>query len=361
VRLHPLVANSALALFAFAASVALAEGALRVLGVEPLAELFGGRDVFVRASADPEIGYELVPGASGAAWGTRVRVNGRGFRGPEPRGDAELRRVVVLGDSIAFGNEVPAGAEFPARLAEVLGARDPRFEVLNFALGGYDSLQELAVLERHALAFAPEHVVIAYCLNDAGIVSTNREYIERVSRYRDDFWVRRSRLVQFVLHRLDQRSHAAFLHEMNRPERFRELSAGRIDPIAADERELRALMASAADWHPSDWYRDEARVGRIRFALRRIAELSRAREFEVHIAIFPWLEAPGGAYPHAAVHAIVASEAARVGFAVTDLADPFTAAGLESLRAAPFDRVHPNAEGHALAARLVAERLLSAE
>jgi lysophospholipase L1-like esterase len=332
VRLRPLLANAALAVAAFAACLLLAEGALRALGIAPLAELFGGRDVFVRASEIPEIGYELVPGASGNAWGTQVRVNSRGFRGPEPRDDAGFRRVVVLGDSVAFGNEVPAGAEFPAQLGQALRARDPRFEVLNFALGGYDTLQQLAVLEQRALAFAPEHVVIAYCLNDAGIVSTNREYVERVARYRDDFFVRRSRLVQLVLHRLDERAHAAFMAEMNRPERFRELHAGRIDAIG-EEPELRALMARAADRHPSDWYRDEARVGRVRWALRRVAELSQAHRFAVHVAIFPWLETEGGAYPHAAAHAIVAGEAARLGFGVVDLAEPFAAAGLESLRA----------------------------
>jgi lysophospholipase L1-like esterase len=354
-----LLANTALALAAFAFSVAVAEGALRLLGIAPLAELFGGRDVFVRASEHAEIGYELVPGARGSAWGTEVSVNTYGIRGPEPSRDVHSRRVVVLGDSVAFGNQVPSGDEFPARLAEALRTHDPRFEVLNFALGGYDTLQQLAVLERRALAFSPEHVVIAYCLNDAGIVSTNREYIERVARYRDHFIVKHSRIVQLLLQRLDARAHAEFMRETNTPDRFRELHAGRIEAITPDERELREQMARAADRHPSDWYRDEARVGRIRFTFRRIRELSETHGFDVHVAIFPWLELEGDEYPHAAAHAIVASEAARQGFGVVDLYEPLREVGLESLRAASRDLVHPNGEGHALAAREVAAALLS--
>ena len=356
-----LFANVALVSAALAFSLGAVEVGLRFLAIAPLADLFGGREQLVRASEDPAIGYELIPGASGRAWGTDVRVNAHGFRGPEPRRGAGLRRVVVLGDSVAFGNEVPAGAELPAQLGALLRASDPRFEVLNFALGGYDTLQELATLERRALAFAPERVVIAYCLNDAGIVSTNREYVERVARYRTSPWLEHSRTAQLVLHRFDAREHARFTRAMNEPEAFRALHAGRLAAIDASEASLREHMARAAQRHPSDWYRDEGRVGRIRYAFGRIRELANAHAFRVDVAVFPWLEAPEGAYPHAAAHAIVAHEAARQGFGVIDLYAPFAAAGLERLRAKQADYVHPNAEGHALAARHVAAALLAGE
>lgn len=350
-------------------AIAVAELALRLAGIAPLGELFGGRDIFVRASERPEIGYELVPGARGSAWGTEVAVNAAGFRGPEPSpGTAvrrvtgrriTVRRVAVLGDSIAFGNQVPAGSEFPAQLGELLREGDPSSESMNFALGGYDILQEIAQLEHRALAYEPSHVVLAYCLNDAGVVSTNLEYIERVARYRESRVIRHSRIAQLIALRLDHAAHRRFDANANRPERFRAEFADRIDPIGEGESALRELMARAGDRHPSDWYRDEARVGRVRFGMRRLAELAQPRGLVTVVVIFPWLEAPGDAYPHAAAHAIVRAEAERHGHRVIDLYDAFSAHELKALRADSHDAVHPNAFAHRLAAEQIANEILA--
>lgn len=340
-------------------AIGVAELALRLLGVAPLGELFGGRDILVRASERPDIGYELVPSAHGSAWGTEVEVNSAGFRGPEPSAGPAARRVAVLGDSIAFGNQVPAGSEFPAQLGELLRSRDPSSESMNFALGGYDILQEIAQLEHRALALAPSHVVLAYCLNDAGVVSTNLEYIERVARYRESRVIRHSRIAQLIALRLDHAAHRRFDENANRPERFRADFAGRIDPIGEGEGGLRALMARAGDRHPSDWYRDEARVGRLRFGMRRLAQLAEPRGLVTLVVIFPWLEAPGGAYPHAAAHAIVRAEAERHGHRIIDLYDAFSAHELTALRAHPHDAVHPNAFAHRLAAEQIANEILA--
>ena len=357
--LRKFLAPLALMVASFVFAIGAAELALRVAGVDPLGELFGGRDLLVRASTIPGLGYELVPGARGRAWGTEVEVNSAGFRGPEPAARPAGRRVAVIGDSVAFGNQTPPGSEFPARLEELLRARNGTGEVLNFALGGYDILQEIALLEHRVLAFEPSHVVLAYCLNDAGVVSTNLEYIERVARYRESRVLRYSHLAQLVAVRLDQNAHRRFDERANRPENFRADFAGRIDPIGEDETALRTLMAQAVDRHPSNWYRDEARVGRIRFGMRRLAELAAQRDFDTTVVIFPWLETSASGYPHAAVHAIVRGEAERFGHRVIDLTDAFSAYELTALRSDPHDAVHPNAFAHALAAERTASAILA--
>lgn len=333
-------------------TLAFIEAGMRLLGFEPLKSLARGKDLVLRVSRDPDIRYELIPGASGRAFKTDVEVNRMGFRGPEPSGDPHRRVIVSIGDSIAFGSELPAGTAYPEQLREPLAARDSRFELINLALSGYDTLQELAVLKRHGLAFQPEVVLLGYCLNDAGIVSANAEYLNRIERYRSSPWMARSRVVQFVVSSLDRLQGRSYQEEQNRPSVFRENYRQQIDPIGADERELARWMSLSPDRHPSDWYRDADRVGRIRFAFRQLEALAEDRGFRVLVVIFPWLETDaGGAYPHRMAHRIVAHEARRQGLQVLDLLEAFEQAGLNRLRNDPEDPVHPGPEGHRLAAR----------
>ena len=326
------------------------ELALRAFDFEPLRDLARGKDLVLRPSVHPEIGYELTPGAEGEAFHTQVRVNASGFRGPELRTDSGLRRILVLGDSIAFGSEIPAGTAFPDLLRDRFAGAG--FEVVNLALSGYDTLQEVAVLELRGLALVPELVILGYCLNDAGVVSANAEYLQRVERYRESFWITRSRVVQLVATRMDRLRGRTWEREQNLPDVFHSRFAGRIDALGTNEHDLARWMSAATDVHPSAWYRDADRVGRIRHGFRRLAELSAREGFAVLVVIFPWLEtAPHGAYPHTAVHRIVAYEAARQSFGVLDLTAAFSAAELASLRNDPDDPTHPNPEGHRIAAQ----------
>ena len=58
----------------------------------------------LRASEDPVLAYELIPGAQGRAFECDVRVNSFGFRGPEcaPVPADGTRRIVVLGARAAL-------------------------------------------------------------------------------------------------------------------------------------------------------------------------------------------------------------------------------------------------------------------
>ncbi|HLU39232.1 MAG TPA: SGNH/GDSL hydrolase family protein [Planctomycetota bacterium] len=118
---------------------------------------------------DPVAGYTLQPGFRGHAFGTRLEANSLGFRGPEwsrakPPGTV---RIALIGDSHAFAFGVP----FEHSVGEVLARRlesatGRRHEVLNFALPGFNSAQQLAVLRAHALAYAPDLVLVLPCSND---------------------------------------------------------------------------------------------------------------------------------------------------------------------------------------------------
>ncbi|MGH9362744.1 MAG: SGNH/GDSL hydrolase family protein, partial [Thermoanaerobaculia bacterium] len=129
-------------------------------------------------SANPRLLYEPVPGLAYEVGGPtrffewRGRSNRMGFRDREraPAKPPGTYRVVVLGDSIAAGYRVERAEEvFPALLERSLagGPPDrPAVEVLNFAVTGYNTAQEVELLRARALPFSPDLVLLAWCHND---------------------------------------------------------------------------------------------------------------------------------------------------------------------------------------------------
>lgn len=353
-----MVRKLSLALASLLAALLLVEAGLRVSGYQPLHAIGQGSELVIRPCSDPDLQYELTPGASTRAWDVDVHINEEGMRGAtgEP-GNYSGTRVLVLGDSIAFGNYLREEDTFPAQLAAILKAEGD-YQVLNLAVPGYDILQELAALQARGLAYRPDRVIVAFCLNDAGHVSPNLQ-LANVLRARAGNPFYRMLLVNLVSDRIERSRQSRWLDERNDPAVFEAANAGRIDAIGEDEVELRQWMAQVPPAHPARWYSWPERVGRLRHAFRRFAELGAEHGFAVTVVVFPWLIANGGEYPFAMVHAIVDHEIARAGLEGIDLTDDFQRIGLEALRVNASDRVHPDRRGHAIAAQRLAEAILT--
>jgi lysophospholipase L1-like esterase len=152
--------------------------------------------------------YELRPSAT--AYGGRVRTNRHGMRDREyelakPPG---VTRIAVLGDSVAFGfgsRPIQQGHTFPDLLEQHLDETAPgRFEVLNFAVVGYNAAQEAIVLEHKVLAFDPDLVLLAWVPNDDtytdGLGALARETSPAALGSR-----LHSRLLSYLLHRWERK------------------------------------------------------------------------------------------------------------------------------------------------------------
>lgn len=342
---------------AVALPLLVCELGLRLRGYDPLAEMRAGRGAFVRPSNLPDVHYELRPGAAGRAWGTEVRINSEGFRGPEI--DLNRRRgqrIVVLGDSVAFGNRLPAGQELPALLAAGLEARGLDGEVLNLAVTGYDITQEVAALEARLPRLRPDLVILQYCMNDAGIHTVNLEFTSTLEGLERVGWLG-LRAVQWLVLFDDARLRSNAARDRNSPEVFRREFAHLIAPIAAEERELRARMASVSARWPSSWYAESARIGRLRHAFEWLAALAKPGDFELLAVVLPVLETDRGEFIHAAAEDLVSAELQRAGIPEVDVRNAFHRMGLQTLRLAPDDSIHPNAAGHRLLALALLEAL----
>ena len=79
-----------------------------------------------------------------------------------------VSRIIILGDSIGAAYYIPFEYRFSSILEGLLNKFNIRkkYEVLNFSINGYKTLQEARLLKTHAINFNPDLIIIQYCLND---------------------------------------------------------------------------------------------------------------------------------------------------------------------------------------------------
>lgn len=291
----------------------------------------------VRRSDDPRLGFELRP-ASVARAEVEYRINAAGLRGPEVTVEKppDTRRVVVLGDSIAFGYWVAESDAFPRQLEALLNASrggGPRVEVLNFGVPGYNLDQEIETLRARALAFSPDLVVVAFCLNDLeGLFSYELGLVQdraarrstRLGRLREVF-LGRSLLLSWVEYRLSElEARRRFVRARN--------PTGETPQAEAVPRQRAALDGKLA-------------VVRALLAARGIPGV---------VVVFPVLGTRFERYPYRELHAAVIQAAEGAGLAAVDLLGCYAAYDFRDLR---VDVVHPSPLGHRVAAHAVRDAL----
>lgn len=144
-------------------------GAFSSAGKSPPRGDAHGMAEIVQVSQDPDLIYEYRPNVDTKNYPRFT--NSVGMRGPERsvEHDPNVVRIAGIGDSVMAGDMYPAEKTFLFVLEDLLNdaASSPvRFEVLNFAVGGYNAVQERIVLERKALAYDPAWVILAVAIND---------------------------------------------------------------------------------------------------------------------------------------------------------------------------------------------------
>lgn len=128
----------------------------------PSALLTAGSNIY-RAVDTPGVGYTLKANYRGFAFGAPLETNSFGFRGPEWSAPKRKRRVVLVGDSHAFGFGLRYEESLGPQLARRLG---PSWEVLVLAAPGLNSVQERALVHSSVWPLAPDALVLVATNND---------------------------------------------------------------------------------------------------------------------------------------------------------------------------------------------------
>ncbi len=97
-----------------------------------------------------------------------LATNELGYR-DGPYNSAAEQKVLLLGDSVAWGDGMPHYRYcFPYLIEEALNTQGggTLYEVINASVPGYSTFQQAACLERDGLALNPDLIVVQFCLND---------------------------------------------------------------------------------------------------------------------------------------------------------------------------------------------------
>lgn len=283
-------------------------------------------------------------------------INRHGCRGatfPEKKPAGTLR-VLGIGDSYTFGEGVKDDETFLARLQGLIngdatarhgGEGGPgAAEVLNCGVSGYNTGEEVLMLERRYLDFEPDLVLLTFVINDAydesvfaplhrgllegaGVIpeggerasGSRRPGSKGTSKERPPSW---SRLLDFLSYRLD---------------RWR-LARSTTETYLAQFTDSPAL--EGYNW--SDCKR----------ALAQAKALTEARGARLALVIFPELFRLDDDYPFSAIHKTVRDEAARLGIPALDLFESYRGREASDLWVHPTDH-HPNEVAHDIAARAI--------
>lgn len=157
-----LVVNIELSFLTVFLLLSLTEMALRPLRIETPKTI-----IFVR---DSELGWKLRANAEDL-WGLgKVKINGKGLRGPELDYEkpSNVIRILYLGDSVTFGYPLDRHEQtFPYLTEAILKTRTRKgIETINAGVDGYSPWQEYIYLSKEGIKYKPDLVIVSFILND---------------------------------------------------------------------------------------------------------------------------------------------------------------------------------------------------
>lgn len=301
-----------------------------------------------RESLDPDLKYTMAPNQRLRVRSFEVQTNSLGMRGrdvaPEP--PPGTWRILVVGDSVAFGEGLPVEKAFPALLEQRLQAETHRpVEVLNGGVEGYNTLSELAFFRQVGVKLHPQTVILAFNLNDwdqapaldrRGILTRDPDPRRRPSL------AERSELLGVARVGLDQAL-----------ARFRGSPAS-----APDERGFLAFDLAVSAIRKHFWADPKGDgLAEVEKGLSGFAAEARERHIQIVVAIIPDGDQLHTDKPDLRPQAVVRALCDRYGLPWIDLYPPFLEAPDWPLF---FNIMHPNGIGHEIIARELARYLESA-
>lgn len=121
--------------------------------------------------SDAELAQRFTPNYEGWFAGVPIRINNLGLHDPRDytveKGPRTVR-LLVLGDSVAFGHGSIYAHTYPRLLEDRLREWRPDidWQVWNAGVPGYNTAQELALLNRHGRDWQPDLVIVGFHPND---------------------------------------------------------------------------------------------------------------------------------------------------------------------------------------------------
>lgn len=118
---------------------------------------------------DLKLGYKPAPNTDGKYYGLKVKTNSKGLRDNEYSYLKKngVFRIVALGDSFTYGLGIKNPADIYIKIAEKeLKKKTHNAEIINMAVGGYNTKQEVDWFKTEGVKYGPDMVILGFTAND---------------------------------------------------------------------------------------------------------------------------------------------------------------------------------------------------
>ena len=273
------------------------------------------QDSRITISDDALLRYHYTPNAMTHAGGSDSKIDQFGlwddeYAIPKP---ADVYRIIVIGGSMGNDGNIAFADRYHAQLERELHDQGPdgeTVEVINVSCEGYNTLQQVRLLEQVGLQYQPDLVIVAYQLSDPFLQDGSSRRFGN-SRF----------LFKFLL------------------------------PLNGIARGSRCGVFSPL-------YGNYGYHVMVQEPLERLGLLGRTHGFEAMVAVMPVVEE----FDDAAcveIYDAVMTTAAATGLEGIRVPDAFVGTPAKDFRKpeAPGDLAHPNVAGHTLIAKVLSERI----
>lgn len=122
----------------------------------------------IKYSDSDDLVYELLPNLDTKYKLADFHTNAEGFRDRNHETTTTTHKIAVLGDSFTMGTGVYEEDMYVPQTENSLNYHDKEFgyEVFNFGVSGYALTNYKTILERNALKYNPDLVVIGFCASN---------------------------------------------------------------------------------------------------------------------------------------------------------------------------------------------------
>jgi len=287
-----------------------------------------------RKSMDAELVYELTPGASAVRDGIHYQVNPQGFRdndfsSPGPKTKHELR-IVVIGDSVAWGWGVEMKDAWPQQLEQLLQNAFPerKISIYNMAVNGYSTRQEVRVLQTKGLVYEPDLVILNYALNDPTIEEGGMwPYFAPVTRM--ETWYRAKIMWQGLCNTI-----LSYLDRLPSP------------------------LPHNDPWDYTTMIHG-ALFDQVEGSMQELSQMQRDYSFKTLLLITPLFDfKKNEPYPWRNIHNFVGKKSLGYGFDYIDAQEYY---GHYNSKQLSVDLIHPNRLGHSIIAEAITQKIISGE
>jgi len=294
----------------------------------------------IRPSKDQQLYFELVPNIKNQKFHeTKISINSEGYRDKEysiEKPDNTIR-IVALGDSVGFGWGVNLEDVYTEVLEKELNKNlDKNYEVLNFAVPGFYTAQELRMLESKAIKYSPDIILVIYLFNDAEVKSFH-EYDKLTFIYRQlNFFMKRMSYLHYSLSTVFAETRA----KLNEREILGQPEKTYIDLLEA------MFSENSEGWNLSKW------------SLIEIDKLAKGSDSELIVVIFPDIQDLKN-YKYENIHKIILNFCKENNLNCMDLLESYKYYADTPMGTGPEKKdAHPDALGHKIMADGIYKNLI---